>query len=252
MRFRRRDLFATAASAAAVFAALPNDAAAQLLMSGVGAGSLSGGGGVTPASFINAGSRQIASASDSFSFPAGASSGDLLLIMVLNNTGLVGLSASTAKGAMTSVCSVTGLGAGSYVLEVFYTIVNSTDLSSPSITLANASTFGSVGMGIYRGASVATYTGVSAASLGSASTLVFSGFSTSGVSKGVVAMISDRDTGASTITGSPATWAARLNVGNAFFSQVIQDVLGGYTNATNTFSGFVATNPQVGVLVELT
>lgn len=203
--------------------------------------------GDTAASFIIGGSAGFGSTT--FAFPtSGVAAGDILIVEAQGNFGPVGTISVTGSTALT-LLSVDSCATGQYTAA--YWIV----LTDPLIAIGTldqaADSLGGCSMSVYRGATTVTFKEFATSASGD-TTLVFTGFSPSGSTKGVVVGMSDRtDSGTPTITAT--SWAARVTGSTTYFSYTQMDRLTGYGGAGITFSGFeTGTGANAGHLLELT
>ena len=198
------------------------------------------GSGTSPATFVAANVHAYAATTETFSFPAGASPGDLLLFYAQNSTSTGETYKTTSdSAAFTNLVYDALPGGGGTTTSLGYKVLTSGEIANGQMTVTGASTSGGLVMSLYH----MTGSAAAAAKVSSYSTNVTSqtlaGFTPAFNTAGVVFVAYDRDTGAATLSMSPGTWASRANAQpGLYFRFFAQDLLTGYTNATTTISGY--------------
>ena len=206
----------------------------------------SGGGGGS-ATYISSGVHDNASTT-TYSFGT-AAAGDILLMGCVNAaTASLGINI-TGAGALTALQQDYINTALTTYNSLFWKQLSSGDVAIGTVTLTNGNVSGFCEFSVYRGATTATLKSGGVFSAATDSFLTFTGFTPSGASKGIVALIHDRDT-----TGTPTAtgFVARGTTNSGTWLGIRADELTGYAGAGVTFNNFATTFSQTGWLIELT
>ena len=197
-----------------------------------------------PAAYVTSTAYQFTTTSQTFSF-TGLAAGNLAILYVQN----VDNAPATPSG-WNSITEANWGGTG-YHVGVFYKLLDSTDISSGSVTGTNLE---ANGFGVIIGYSGATSAAgrVVADSTATGSTLTVGGFATAGNWVGNVYLIGDRDPSGTAPASTGMT--SRMSFGATFFGFSLWDILSPVTYVDNTavvWTGFPTTFQQHGILLEL-
>lgn len=187
------------------------------------------------------------------SYPPGTLAGDLCILFLnrLNNPSTDVLTGLTGWVDVADMVT-TNPGSSTQGPRVYWKVLTSADIATPA-TVVGAANAGSTMTAVYRDASSVALIGALVHSAQTASTVTSVG-TTTGLSKGSVILVSDRDFGvaAGTANQNFVFRGSSYIAESEWTGHLFDELLGTYpSGATVTMGGFVTPNEQMCVMLEL-